>query len=299
MNQEWIGCATHNFRPGRPAGFRPELIVIHVIVGSLLSADRWFNNPDASVSAHYGVGCDGRIHQYVAEIDTAFHAGIIVNPACKLVQAQPNVNPNYYSIGIEHEGQPDDAWTTEQAIASAALIAEIAQRWNISIDDEHVVPHHSIRASKTCPGNQKKLDVLITAARTAAAQGLLVPSSLETVPVLNVPVARPQAAPASEVPVADAQSPQPQAVSMVSPPASPTRPAAADQVEIHVATNVRVRKGAPSTAAPVVNVLQAHTLFRPAAAVLGENVQGNPAWYRDADGNFIWAGGTDAPNPKL
>ena len=52
MNPEWIGCSPHNFRPGRLVGYRPELIVIHVIAGSLLSADRWFNNPDASVSAH-------------------------------------------------------------------------------------------------------------------------------------------------------------------------------------------------------------------------------------------------------
>ncbi len=257
MNPEWIGCVPHNFRPGRPVGYQPQLIVIHVIVGSLLSADRWFNNPVASVSAHYGVGCDGRVHQYVAESDTAFHAGIVVNPECELVMSRPNVNPNYYSIGIEHEGQPGDAWTDEQAAASAALIADIARRWNIPVDSQHVIQHHEVRASKTCPGGQEKVDLLIARARTA--------------PVQDVPTA-----PASSTPV---------------------QSASVDQGGVRTVANVRLRRGAPSTNAPVAGVLQIHTLFNPVGAVIGESVQGNAAWYRDADGNFIWAGGTDTPHP--
>lgn len=270
MNREWIGCALHNFRPGRPVGYHPELIVIHVIVGSLLSADRWFNNPAASVSAHYGVGRDGCIHQYVDESDTAFHAGIVVNPECELVMARPNVNPNYYSIGIEHEGQPGDPWTDDQALASATLIAEIAQRWNIQIDDQHIIQHHEIRASKTCPGGQQKVDVLIAGAQTVPAQNILV-------------------APAQGAPV--------QPVLITPTPAAPIQPVSAEQGGVRTVANVRVRKGVPSTAAPEVKVLQIHTLFRPTGTVIGESVQGNAAWYRDAEGNFIWAGGTDAPHP--
>ncbi len=44
-------------------------------------------------------------------------------------------------------------------------------------------------------------------------------------------------------------------------------------------------------------MLQIHTLFRPAGAVTVENAQGNAVWYRDAEDNFISAGGTDAPHP--
>jgi hypothetical protein len=29
----------------------------------------------------------------------------------------------------------------------------------------------------------------------------------------------------------------------------------------------------------------------------GERVQDNSFWYKDADGNFVWAGATDVPNP--
>lgn len=108
MNVQWIGAARENFRKGRPAGFVPQAIVVHIIVGSLGSADSHFNDPQATVSAHYGVGKDGRIHQYVEEADTAYHAGIVVRPSWSLIK--PGVNPNFYTIGIEHEGQPEDIW---------------------------------------------------------------------------------------------------------------------------------------------------------------------------------------------
>src|SRR5438874_2970529 len=102
MAISWIGCAPGNFRQGRPAGFRPEAVVIHIMDGPMSAADSHFNDPKAKVSAHYGIGRDGEIHQYVKETDTAFHAGIIVNPIWPLLK--PGVNPNFYTIGIEHEG---------------------------------------------------------------------------------------------------------------------------------------------------------------------------------------------------
>ncbi len=149
MPSQWVGCATENFRQGRH-GHEPKAIVIHIIVGSLEAADLTFKDARSSVSAHYGVGKTGRIHQYVEEVDTAFHAGIVVRPTWKLID--PQVNPNYYTIGIEHEGQPQDLWPDEQYAASAALVKEIAARWKIPLDRDHVIMHREIRASKTCPG---------------------------------------------------------------------------------------------------------------------------------------------------
>lgn len=290
MNCEWIGCAPSNFRPGRPVGYRPELIVIHVTGESLVSADRSFNDPAALVSAHYGVGCDGRIHQYVAETDTAFHVGIVVNPECELVVSRPHVNPNYYSIGIEHEGQPSDDWTDEQAAASAALISELAQRWHIPIDNKHVIQHHQIRASKTCPGGQQKVDVLIARALGQSLQLAPVPSAKAA------PAAIPKAPPVPSVKTLAGPSPQgPQVPSVQAPP---VRPVSVDLNEVRTLSKVRVRRSAPSSASPVVSVLQINALFKPTGVVIGESLEGNPMWYQDAEGNFIWAGGTDAPHPK-
>ncbi|HVP47990.1 MAG TPA: peptidoglycan recognition family protein [Bryobacteraceae bacterium] len=150
MPADWIGAAAENFRKGRH-GFEPKAIVIHIIVGSLQSAGLTFRDPRSSVSAHYGVSKTGSVHQFVEETDTAFHAGIVVRPTWRLID--PKVNPNFYTIGIEHEGQPQDAWPDEQYRASAALVREIAARWKIPLDRDHVIMHREIRASKTCPGS--------------------------------------------------------------------------------------------------------------------------------------------------
>jgi N-acetyl-anhydromuramyl-L-alanine amidase AmpD len=149
MQRDWVGCAAGNFRKGRH-GFEPKAIVIHVIVGSLESAGLTFRDPRSAVSAHYGVGKSGRVHQFVEEDDTAFHAGTVVEPTWRLID--PNANPNLYTVGIEHEGQPQDTWPDEQFRASAALVREIAARWKIALDRDHIIMHREIRASKTCPG---------------------------------------------------------------------------------------------------------------------------------------------------
>ena len=152
----FIGCAPVNFRRGRPPGFKPEAIVIHIGEGSLRSIDMQFNDPNASVSAHYCVSKSGDIHQYVDEKDTAFHAGNIDKPAWSGLKpgSTPGtfINPNFYTIGIEHEGFADDHGQTRRP-ASAALVGEIAGRWNIPLDENHVIRHHQIRFLKSCPGD--------------------------------------------------------------------------------------------------------------------------------------------------
>ena len=162
MRKQWIGCATTNFAPGR-RGFKPDAIVIHIVVGSLKSADATFGSPASKVSAHYGVGRDGTVHQYVQETDTAFHAGIVDRPSWPLIR--PNVNPNFHTIGIEHEGFPNQDWTELQIDTSAALLREIAARWGILLDGDHVIKRHEIRFAKSCPGENVNLEALIARAK--------------------------------------------------------------------------------------------------------------------------------------
>ena len=157
MEKLWIGCDPGNFFKGR-RGKTPIAIVVHIMDGSLRGTDEWFNNPRSRVSAHYGIGKSGEVHQYVAETDTAYHAGTVDHPNWPLMQEGgllgPAVNPNYYTIGIEHEGFANDEWPPAQVAASAELIAEVATRWGIVRDANHVIPHHAIRASKTCAGTK-------------------------------------------------------------------------------------------------------------------------------------------------
>lgn len=144
-----------NFWVGRK-GYRPEGVVIHIMDGTLVGTDSWFANPASQVSAHYGVGRTGEVHQYVKEEDTAWHAGRVDAPLWKLIK--PNINPNLYTVGIEHEGKPDDVWTDAMKQASAELVREICQRWQIPIDRNHIVGHFEIFSKKpNCPARDKKI----------------------------------------------------------------------------------------------------------------------------------------------
>ena len=159
MEHTWIGCPGSNFRKGRPLGFRPEAVVIHIMDGSFSAGESVFLSEGTQKSAHYGISKEGVIRQYVDENDTAFHAGVVVNPTWQLLK--PGVNPNFYTIGIEHEGRPDDVWPEAQLTASAGLIGEIVMRWKIAVDLLHLPRHHQIRATKTCPGNWLHIEELI------------------------------------------------------------------------------------------------------------------------------------------
>ncbi|NGZ02205.1 MAG: hypothetical protein CV090_04035 [Nitrospira sp. WS238] len=156
MATQWIGSPNRD--KGRE-GYKPEAIVIHIMEGTLKGTDAWFRNEESGVSAHYGIGKAGEIHQYVGESDTAWHAGRMVAPTWRLLK--PDVNPNWYTIGLEHEGRANEPWPDAMYDASAKLIDEICRRWSIPCDRDHIIGHREIRSDKTCPGFKVDLDQLI------------------------------------------------------------------------------------------------------------------------------------------
>jgi N-acetyl-anhydromuramyl-L-alanine amidase AmpD len=166
-----------NFWSGRK-GYKPEAVVIHIMDGTLAGTDAWFANSESQVSAHFGIGKNGEAHQYVKEDDTAWHAGRIDNPDWKFIKPG-NINPNLYTIGIEHEGKPEDIWPDAMKQASAALIKELCNKWQIPIDRDHIIGHYQIFSKKpNCPAKDKKIiDELIALAAGPQAQGI--PSEVE------------------------------------------------------------------------------------------------------------------------
>jgi N-acetyl-anhydromuramyl-L-alanine amidase AmpD len=246
VDPKWIGSP--NKQTGR-AGYRPEGIVIHIMEGTLAGTDEWFRNPKSKVSAHYGIGRNGEIHQYVAEGDTAWHAGRVFNNSWK--GKRPGVSPNLNTIGIEHEGEADSEWPDQMYRASAALIADIANRWSIPLDRDHIVGHREIYGKKTCPGSRVDLNRLISLAR--------------------------------EIAVGTGQyNFQPHSAT------------------VRARTDLNVRKGAPTTAAPVKRVASAGSLLNYVGWTSnGQSVNGNSHWYRTAEGDYFWAGATDRPTPGL
>ncbi|MDF2652500.1 MAG: hypothetical protein K0Q73_8305 [Paenibacillus sp.] len=142
----------------------PFVIVNHISAGTMGSMDNWFQSPNNKVSsAHFGVARDGRIHQYVKMERMAWANGLNIANNLRRASAPVvydlKVNPNLYSVSIEHEGY-DGELTKEQYQASLWLHRYIQQyifeHWGkqFPLDEYHVIGHFQIdKVNKpNCPG---------------------------------------------------------------------------------------------------------------------------------------------------
>lgn len=153
MNIELV--ASPNYRKGR-SGYKPEIVVLHIMAGSLSGTDAWFKNSGSQVSSHYGIGENGEIHQYVDESDTAWANGRVSGATSKIVNKHAGINPNLFSISIEHEGSDLSKQPFSEIKASAELVADICKRNNIPMDRDHIIGHYEIFAGKpNCPATDK------------------------------------------------------------------------------------------------------------------------------------------------
>lgn len=107
----WKGSPNHY--QGRN-GYNITHITLHIMVGHLTGTDNTFQHPGGA-SAHYGIGADGTIHQYVSENDGSW--------------SDANYHSNNSTISIEHEGGMVGIPCTQACMdTSAQLCADIAQR---------------------------------------------------------------------------------------------------------------------------------------------------------------------------
>lgn len=114
-NITWVGSPNHYRGRG---GYHVTHITLHIMAGYLAGTDSVFANPASQASAHYGIGADGTIHQYVSEADGSY--------------SDANYVSNNSTISIEHEGGIPQAPCTQACInASARLCADIAQRYGL------------------------------------------------------------------------------------------------------------------------------------------------------------------------
>lgn len=111
----WIGSPNHYDGRG---GHSVTHITLHIMAGYLAGTDTVFTNPASQASAHYGIGSDGTIHQYVSESDGSY--------------SDANYESNNSTISIEHEGGIPQASCTQACMnASARLCANIARRYGL------------------------------------------------------------------------------------------------------------------------------------------------------------------------
>lgn len=139
--------------PNKAAGresYQPEAVVLHVAQGTFKGTISWFLKKKSQVSTHYLIGRLGEVVQFVAEKDTAWHAGHVHSPTWAGIKK--GVNPNLYTIGIECEGRVGEGPTELQKSALIKLLAAVCARWAIPLSPDYIVGHHEINARKKDPG---------------------------------------------------------------------------------------------------------------------------------------------------
>jgi len=153
MGIKWIGSPNYGLPRGTKGrkGHKVIAIVDHIMAGSLIGTDSWFGTTRSEASAHFGIGKNGEIHQYVELADVAWHAGKVRKPDWALLK---DANPNYYTIGIEHEGQSGDVFTEAQYQATLWLHKRLIKQYDIPVTNDTIIGHYRIDSvnKANCPG---------------------------------------------------------------------------------------------------------------------------------------------------
>jgi N-acetyl-anhydromuramyl-L-alanine amidase AmpD len=143
-------------------GFAPEAIVLHIAEGPIGAVDSWFANPTAGAGTHFCVGKNGEVHQYFRLNQAPFANGKIEGGyTAKLIDANRQANPNFWTISIEHEGKSGDVVTAAQLDASVRLSAWLwtsailpGGATKLALDRDHILCHRDIspQSRPNCPG---------------------------------------------------------------------------------------------------------------------------------------------------
>lgn len=142
-------------------GFVPTYIVLHGTAGgsSAQNIAHYFATSDVQASAHFIIGQDGIICQGCPTTLAAWGNGVLT--AGHASYLPDTINPNYYTISIEHvkpSVDNSDQLTTQQQQASFELIDVLCRSYNIPrrAGDAHggIIRHADIDPVNRarCPG---------------------------------------------------------------------------------------------------------------------------------------------------
>ena len=152
MEIKWSASPNFSSRKGN----KIIAIVNHITSGQFPGALTWLCSTQAQSSAHYIVTRTGLIYQLVKDEDASWHAGVVNKPNWKLYDGK--TNPNKISIGIEHEGYKTNGGggtlTEAQYQATLWLHKQLINKYNITIDNDHIIGHYRIDSVNrpNCPG---------------------------------------------------------------------------------------------------------------------------------------------------
>ncbi len=145
-----------------------DRVIIHTIVGTIASAASRFNTPGTGVSAHYGVSLTGSLVHWVDETNTAYQSG--------------DYPTNQRSIGIEHEDNGDYNGVRPDVLyaASARLVNDICNFYQIPIDRIHILKHSEVSDAPTSCPDALDIDRIVS---EASALNVPVPPVPPIIPV--------------------------------------------------------------------------------------------------------------------
>lgn len=141
-----------NYWPGRD-GHEPRAIVIHTMQGYLTGTDQTFKDPAKEVSAHFGVGLNGDVHQYVKLADTAWANGILEPGNRWSTVFDPAINPNRLTVSIETEDL--GRLNTRVDLKMLRAVAELCRVSKLRFPSiTHLARHSDISpiSRRRCPG---------------------------------------------------------------------------------------------------------------------------------------------------
>lgn len=149
-----------------------KYICVHIGAASLSSIDNTFANPTSGVSASYGIGLNGDIHQYVEDENMHWCNGGVLNPTAQVVKDNLTVNQNKISLSIENEGFDLAKAPEPQLNALVDLIRSLATKYAIPLDRYHIIGHREITTNKsTCPSSDNTvLDNIVTRCQVVPPQ---------------------------------------------------------------------------------------------------------------------------------
>lgn len=161
MEIKWVG--TPNYSEGRE-GYKPIIIVNHITQGAYPGCLSWMQNSVSKGSATFLVTKGGEILQLVKEEDKHWANGYIDLPSVDLDLVKQGINPNLYSLSIEHEGFTGEPFPEEQYQATLWLHKYLINKYNIPIDNNHIIGHYRLdgKDRPNCPGSGFPWDRLFT-----------------------------------------------------------------------------------------------------------------------------------------
>lgn len=132
-------------------GRKPIAIVSHITAGAFPGCLSWLCNPQSQASAHYIVTKTGAIHQLVQDEYASWHGGIVNKPNWVLYDGN---NPNWYTLGIEHENLGGGQLTELQYQATLWLHKQLITKWQLPVKTDTLIGHYRIDSVNrpNCPG---------------------------------------------------------------------------------------------------------------------------------------------------